>query len=272
MPRITYAGLTHQGRVRTQNEDRWTADPAQGLFIVSDGMGGQPAGALASRIVVETLPALLRTQMQGIDDLTTPEATQRLLSAIALLSEQVRCGSQGQPGLDGMGATVVLALLRGTQVLIAHMGDSRAYLVCHGCLEQLTTDHSLVQLLLDCGEITSNDAASHPAQGQLTRYIGMPGEPLPEARLLALCPGDRLLLCSDGLTGMVRDAELLALLQKRLAPRIVCQRLIAAANAAGGTDNITALVVSVSRRVVRGRVRVTRSSQTHVRGCPETNV
>ena len=101
MPRITYSGLTDQGRVRTQNEDRWTADPDQGLFIVSDGMGGQHAGALASRIVVETLPALLRTKMQGIDDLTTPEVTHCLLAALALLSEQVRCGSQGQPGWDG---------------------------------------------------------------------------------------------------------------------------------------------------------------------------
>jgi protein phosphatase len=126
MPRITYAGLTLQGRVRTQNEDRWTADPDQGLFIVSDGMGGQPAGALASRIVVETLPALLRTQMQGTADLTTPDASHRLLAALATLSEQVRRGSQSQPGLDGMGATVVLALLRGMQALVAHTGDSRA--------------------------------------------------------------------------------------------------------------------------------------------------
>lgn len=231
---------------------------------MSDGMGGQPAGALAARIVVETLPALLCTQMQGIDDLTTPEATHRLLTALAVLSEQVRSGSQGQPGLDGMGATVVLALIRGTHALIAHMGDSRAYLVRHGCLEQLTTDHSLLQLLLDCDEIAPDEAASHPAQGQLTRYIGMPGEPLPEARLLALCPGDRLLLCSDGLTGMVRDGELLALLQKRRAPSIVCRRLIAAANAAGGTDNITALLVSVSRRAVRERARVTQCASSQL--------
>jgi protein phosphatase len=141
MPRITCAGLTHQGRVRTQNEDRWTADPRQGLFIVSDGMGGQHAGALAARIVVETLPALLCTQMQGIDDLTTPEVMHRLLTALATLSEQVHRGSQGQPGLDGMGATVVLALLRGTQALIAHMGDSRAYLVRRTPRVSRTVDH-----------------------------------------------------------------------------------------------------------------------------------
>jgi protein phosphatase len=187
----------------------------------------------------------VRRRLGGVD-LASATARERLLAALVELSTQLRQESQDQPGLEGMGATVVLALIREGQALISHLGDSRAYLVRQQKLEPLTRDHSLVQLLLDCGEITAAEAAHHPARGQLTRYVGMKGEALPDVRSLKLCAGDRLLLCSDGLTGMLGADEILAILDQEPVPQAACQRLVTAANAAGGQDNITALAVSIS--------------------------
>lgn len=243
MLRISHAGLTDQGRVREQNEDRWLADGSFGLFVVADGMGGERGGGLAADIVVATLPLLLSRVMAAILDLNDPLAAEQVREALSELSQHVRRESQGHAGLDGMGATVVMALVRKDAALIGHMGDSRAYLLREGRLEQLTRDHSLVQLLLDCGEITPAEAVRHPSRGQLTRYNGMTGEPLPEARLVELRLGDRLLLCSDGLTGMLSDDEVLSILAQNPAPATCCDRLVSAANAAGGRDNVTALVI-----------------------------
>lgn len=245
MSKLSYAGLSDRGRVRAQNEDRWAADPDQGLYIVSDGMGGEMAGALAAKIVVETLPPLLRQRLGNLTNLAASEAEERLQAALAQLSDRLREQSQGQPGLEGMGATVVLALIREEQALIAHMGDSRAYLWRRGRLSQLTRDHSIIQLLLDAGEIRPDAVAMHPARGQLTRFIGMPGEALPEVRAVVLYSGDRLLLCSDGLTGMVGEKELWAILKQKLSSQVMCQCLVEAANAAGGKDNITVVVINV---------------------------
>ncbi len=246
MGRITHAAVSDPGRVREKNEDRWFADPRQGLYVVCDGMGGQAAGAVAAEIVVQTLPALLSQQLNNVSDLGSPAARERLLAALAELSKRVRAGSVHQAGLEGMGSTVVLALIENDQALVAHMGDSRAYLLRAGTMEQLTHDHSLLQLLLDCGEVAPDEAADHPSRCQLTRYVGMTGEALPEARLVAMLPGDRLLLCTDGLTNMVSDQELLALLQQSVEPRAACESLVSAANAAGGKDNVTALVIAVA--------------------------
>jgi len=243
--RIRHAGRTDRGRVRAHNEDAWVADPQQGLYVVADGMGGEFAGALAAKVVVETLPSLLRQKMAGIEDFARPGAATPLLAALAELSHRLRQETEHQPGLAGMGATVVLALIRGAQALVAHLGDSRAYLLRGGGLERLTRDHSLVQLLLDGGEITPAEAATHSARGQLTRNVGMAGEPLPEARVLALSPGDRLLLCTDGLTGMLSDAELPALAGPNQGPEETCARLVQAANEAGGKDNVTVVVMDV---------------------------
>jgi protein phosphatase len=245
-PKLSYCGLSVRGRVRLQNEDNWFADAKQGLFLVSDGMGGEVAGALASRIVVEVLPRLLHERLGEIKNLSVPEAQPQTLAALAALSAELRNKTQGQPGLEGMGATVVLALIRDGQVLIAHLGDSRAYLFRNERLVQLTKDHSVVQLLLDAGEIKPEEAATHPARGRLTRYVGMADEPLPEACCFDLIPGDCLLLCTDGLTGMVSGLTLRSILRSHLSPNKTCKRLIAAANAAGGKDNVTAVVLSDS--------------------------
>jgi len=245
--KITCAGLTDRGLVRQENQDRWAADAELGLFLVSDGIGGGLAGALAARIVAEALPPLLRACMHdpsGIEHPLTPAT--RVERAIAALSDQVRTESKGQPGLDGMGATVVLALVHDPHAIIAHLGDSRAYLVRNARIEQLTKDHSIVQLLIDNGEIRPEQAAEYPERGRLTRYVGTDGEALPEARAVELCPGDQLLLCSDGLSGMVCDAELLSILHQAPSPEAACRDLIAAANAAGGRDNSTAVVIRLA--------------------------
>jgi protein phosphatase len=245
METIAFAGLTDRGRVREQNEDRWFADPRLGLYLVSDGMGGTLAGGLAAQIVVEALPPLLGRSLEGIADLASLEARDRVLATLVELSDRIRQESKGQPGLDGMGATVVLALIRAHHAWVAHMGDSRAYLLREGTLEPLTRDHSIVRLLIDHGDISPEEAAHHPSQGQLTRHVGMAREALPEIRPLELHPGDRLLLCSDGLTVMLGDEEVRAILVQSATPDEACRRLIAAANESGGRDNITALVASV---------------------------
>lgn len=244
-PSIRYAGLTDVGRVREKNEDRWRADPELGLFIVADGMGGHAAGDLAARIVVETLPDLVRRYFGTDEPLPESGAKQRITGAIAELSRKMQEQTQNEPGLAGMGSTVVCALVRGGRMLLSYLGDSRAYRLRAGRLRQLTTDHTLVRLLIDSGDLTPEQAATHPSRGQLTRCVGMPGEPLPEARLLRLDAGDLVLLCTDGLTGMVTDREISKILTGTASLESKCDRLIRSANEAGGHDNVTAVLLSV---------------------------
>jgi protein phosphatase len=243
MTKIIYAGLTDQGRVRKRNEDSWTADAGQGLFIVSDGMGGHAAGDLASKMVVELLPKLLRHQLKYVLDLSDARAAQQIIWALNKVNDQVREEGVRAAARVGMGATVVLTLIRRGQALIAHLGDSRAYLLHQGVLTQLTHDHSAIQRLIDRGKITPEQAIDHPARGQITRCIGMPFRVEPDLRLVELNPGDRLLLCTDGLTGMVTDEEITRLLLGNPNPRWGCQALIDAANAAGGIDNIAVILI-----------------------------
>ena len=239
------AGLSDRGCVREQNEDRWFADADRGLFLVADGMGGHAAGALAAEIVVKTLPPLLQERLGDAPELTDPQTHERVRSALVELNHQFRAASAGEFGLDGMGSTVVLAWLREVHALIAHLGDSRALLWRDGQLQPLTHDHSVVQLLLNHREITEAEAVDHPARSQLTRFVGM-DIALPEVCCVAIQPDDVLLLCSDGLTGQVHGTDLTEHFAALLSPHILCERLVNAANLAGGQDNVTVVAIRVS--------------------------
>ncbi len=238
MTRITHAALTDPGR-KQDNQDRLYVDPPQGLYLVSDGM----AESVSSQMVVDHLPQLLRQALAGIRDLADERALRCARWALAEISQQVR--QERDRRMDILGATIVLALVRDRRALIAHLGDSRAYLLRAGTLERLTRDHSFLQRLLDLGWLNAEEARAR-GNGGPTRYAGMPGVGEADVRCVELLPGDRLLLCSDGLTELVPDEALVPLLNRELTPQQSCERLVGAANEAGGNDNITVVVLDVS--------------------------
>ena len=231
------------GKVRANNEDAFRADAEAGLFVVSDGMGGQQAGELAARMVVDTLPGTIGARLDRMERPRGRAYRYWLRKELARLSRRVRDAARRQPHLRGMGATVVAALVRDRWAHIAHMGDSRAYLFRDGQLRQLTDDHSVVAWLLRKGEITPQEAARHPARASITRFVGMEDDAQPDVRSVALAAGDRLLLCTDGLTNMLPDESIAAMLGERADPQTTCEALVVGANAAGGQDNTTAVLV-----------------------------
>jgi len=249
MTKLSFFGLTDVGRVRQRNEDNWAAHPDRGIFLVADGMGGAARGDLASQIVADTLPTLLPQSPEDLPEPRMEAMAQATGESLIQLSARVSREADSRPELRGMGSTVVLAWLSNLEAIIAHMGDSRAYVLRKGRLHPLTRDHSLVQMLVDFGEIELGEARTHPARNQITRCVGMPGEPMPEVAIVELEPRDLLILCSDGLTGMIEDAVIEGILTGCSAadsPLEECARaLVDAANNAGGHDNVTVLLIRV---------------------------
>ncbi|HXP13871.1 MAG TPA: Stp1/IreP family PP2C-type Ser/Thr phosphatase [Actinomycetes bacterium] len=235
----SFAG-TDVGRARSGNEDSYFC--GRTVFAVADGLGGHQGGEVASAAAVEPLAAL-----DGREFADPAEAADELTAAIREANAAILDQAAGDPGLWGMGTTVTAAALAGERHLqLAHVGDSRAYLLRDGSLEQLTTDHTVVAELVRRGRLTPAQAAIHPERSILTRAVGLdPRIPVDTPDPLELQDGDQVLLCSDGLTEPVDDDQIAQLLSAEPDGNAACQALIDAANAAGGPDNITVVLLRV---------------------------
>ena len=231
-PRIDGAGLTHVGCVRERNEDAILTDPSGALWAVADGMGGHGQGDVASDLVVEVLAS---TPDEG-------EPRELLLSRFEAANAEVHRRGRGA---GVMGATVVTLLLRGWTGHVAWAGDSRAYLIRGGAIERLTRDHSVVQEMIDRGELAPEAAAHHPDAHVVTRAVGAAPVVEPGLAQVEVVPCDRLVLCSDGLTACVSDARIAHLVGVAPSADAACQALVAAALDEGAPDNVSAVVVIV---------------------------
>jgi protein phosphatase len=248
------AALSSIGQVRSNNEDRVGLWARRGvvLALVADGMGGALAGEEASRLTLETIQADFVGEARGsesLPDLPDEEVTDKLRAAIRRANRAVMRRAIEHPEYQGMGTTVTLAFVRGRQAIIAHIGDSRAYLISGegGWLNQITDDHSFVEALMAAGHITPEQAAVHPMRSVLYRALGQADETDADLYVRALSAGDWLLLCSDGLTRHVSGEESAAIVRASATPDDVTQRLVALANERGGEDNISVVAIRLER-------------------------
>ena len=247
---VKYHVRSETGNVRKNNEDAWAADKHSGIFLVADGIGGESGGEIASKIVADTIPKTINSALGShFIDLNNHFVHELIKVSFSELSRIMRAETQELPGLADMGSTVVMALIRERAALIAHMGDSRAYIYRSSSLDRLTKDHSLIQMLIDTGVIKPEDASKHPAKSQITRCIGMPDAGYPECTVMNLEPGDRLILCSDGLTDMLSDAKIAVIMAESESPEVNCNTLCDAALAAGGKDNVTVMVLRLESMI-----------------------
>ena len=240
-------GETHTGRVRDHNEDQYLAlgrdqsPPGAGaLLVVADGMGGQAAGEVASLMAVQHIEERFRSGgLTSVDDKDLEEALRELLGDV---NRAVLTAGQ-EPDKRGMGTTCTLVIIKGQQLYFSHVGDSRAYLLRDGQLNQITTDHSWVEEAVATGTMTREEARIHPNRNIVTRAIGLEADLKVDTDQLSLQRGDLVLLCSDGLNSMIPDEDILKTLQES-STDTVCANLIKAANDAGGQDN-TSVVIAV---------------------------
>lgn len=242
--KVQVGAITDTGQVREANEDSLLVDDDLFIFAVADGMGGHNAGEIASAIAIETLRAATAS---GID----------IEQAIKRANKSVRNKAASDPELSGMGTTItVLGFSKDGELSIAHVGDSRAYVLHRGAsdkklskdsseLVRITKDHSLVEELVQAGQITEEEANVHPRRSVITRALGIEDSVQVDITPIPFYKDDRYLLCSDGLTSMVRDDEILNVLKTYESPNDCANELVARANARGGTDNITVVVLDV---------------------------
>jgi len=240
------AALSDVGRVRRSNEDSVHCSDESGVFVVADGMGGHAAGEVASAIASEWIAERL---CAGCATMELSEIEDRFRTAFVEAGREILRQAAENTAQLGMGTTATVLLLREDgQYVVGHIGDSRAYLIRNGAITQVTRDHSWVQEQVDRGMITPEQARNHPQSNIITRALGTEAYPTPDLYEGLVRAGDIFLLASDGLTDMVDEEDMLAILLREEDPDQCVGKLIREANLAGGLDNITALVARIGER------------------------
>lgn len=233
--KLAVGARTDVGRVREGNEDSYLVDSP--LFVIADGMGGHAAGDIASATAVEKIKEH-RSEITA-DDPTT------LTGTVRDANRAIWDKSEIDPTVRGMGTTCTMILVEGDRAEVAHVGDSRAYLFHNGELRQITDDHTLVGRMVREGKLKPEEAERHPQRSMVTRALGVDEDVEVDQFSVTLAPGDRLILCSDGLSGMLSEERIAQVLTNESDPQAAADRLIEDANEAGGEDNITVIVVDV---------------------------
>jgi protein phosphatase len=232
------AACTDVGRRREANEDSFALAPELDFYLVADGMGGHKAGKVASQLAsdcaVRAIEALRSAQVSPAE---------KLRHAVTCANREILTAAQDDAELRGMGTTLVAILAENDRIALAHVGDSRAYRVRRGRIRLLTDDHSIVAELVRRRKISEHDARGHPHRHVLTKALGVAPALQPDLAELTPLPGDTFVLCSDGLTTHLSDAEILDIVDQERELQKVCDALVASANRCGGLDNITTLVL-----------------------------
>lgn len=236
---MKWSQSTETGLIREINEDSIGVVPERSFFAVADGMGGHLAGEVASRIAVETIARCISTEEQA-------EIGDKLMKGARLANSKIFSASKSNPKYRGMGTTITAAVIDGNELVLVHVGDSRAYIIRGEDIITVTEDHSLVQELYRNGGITREQAREHPRRNVLTRALGTEAEVNVDLIRFALQKGDTILLCSDGLSGLVEDKRISAIVRAADNPEQAVRDLVAEALERGGTDNISVIVVDTN--------------------------
>ena len=249
--RVVAAGQTEVGCVRKHNEDNFLVEPELGLFVVADGLGGHAAGEVASQIVVEKIDQFIthtleRDRTWPVEyDVALPYDGNRLKAALLLADQGILNDIRTNPERESMGSTVVACLVKDDKVTLVHVGDSRAYLLNASGITQVTRDHSWVADQVANGILTPEEARRHPFRNVITQALGNGGDLDVAVQELQVQELDRILLCSDGLSGMIQDQEIWEIVQTSPDVAEATRRLIAKAMNNGGEDNITVVIVAL---------------------------
>ena len=252
--KITYMGITDVGRKRDANEDCFAIVPEDHLFVVADGMGGHAAGEVASRLAVSAIADFIASTRRDAEitwpyeyDTSMSMEGNRLKTAIRLANQRILDTITHKKDLEGMGTTLVSAMVIENRACVGHVGDSRAYLIRGGKITQLTSDHSWVNEQVKLGFLSKIDASRHPFRNVVTRALGSREDVVVDVAEQQLQSGDFLLLCSDGLNTMVDDEGIIrTILENDSDPEAAAKALVGRANENGGEDNVTVILIKMN--------------------------